>query len=199
MQVATFSTMEKWHRFLLSRLSLSPPPHFQPTSIEQLLRCDRAAWVRMSELVTSLKRDAAGNLPLDDAFGKMESDPQVLFHLLPLPGKKTLMADAGDPYRGRGRGRGRGQGRGKGDGKALQQGSKRDSSGGFKKPAELSDESLHHNTSDGGRICWNYNMKKGCSFAKHGEKCKRGAHVCMKCLKPHPLYECSAWKQHELQ
>ena len=53
MQVTTFSSMEKWHRFLLSRLSLSPPPHFQPTNIEQLLRCDRAAWMRLSELVPS--------------------------------------------------------------------------------------------------------------------------------------------------
>ena len=49
--------------------------------------------------------------------------------------------------------------RGKGDGKGPRQGTKRDASGGVKKPAELSDDSLHHNTSDGSRICWNYNLK----------------------------------------
>ena len=49
----------------------------------------------MSELVPSLKRDDAGHLPLDDAFEKMESDPQVLFHLLPMPGKRALSSEGG--------------------------------------------------------------------------------------------------------
>ena len=197
MQVTTFSSMEKWHRFLLSRLSLSPPPHFQPTNIEQLLRCDRAAWMRLSELVPSLKRDDAGRLPLDEAFEKMESDPQVLFHLLPMPGKRALSSEGGELHKGRGRGRGKGTSKGRGDGKGAGQGAKRDAAGGFKRPTELSDDSLHHNTSDGSRICWNFNLKKGCSFAKAGEQCKRGYHVCMKCLQPHGLLACPAWKMHE--
>ena len=62
--------------------------------------------------------------------------------------------------------------------------------GGFKRPSVLSDDSLRHNTSDGSRICWNCTLKKGCSFAKAGEQCKRGYHVCMKCLQPRSLLVC---------
>ena len=151
----------------------------------------------MSELVPSLKRDDAGRLPLDEAFEKMESDPRVLFHLLPMTDRRALSSEGGDPHKGRGRGRGKGSGKGKGDGRGTGQGAKRDATGGFKRPSELSDDSLHHNTSDGSRICWNYNLKKGCSFAKAGEQCKRGYHVCMKCLQPHSLLACPAWKKHE--
>ena len=38
-QVATFSSMERWHRLLLNRLPLGPPPQFQPTSLEYFAVC----------------------------------------------------------------------------------------------------------------------------------------------------------------
>ena len=36
--------------------------------------------------------------------------------------------------------------------------------------------------------CWDYNNKKGCSKAKAGGSCEKGAHVCMHpgCGGPHP-------------
>ena len=106
---------------LAQSLVLEPATAFQPTNIEQLLRCDRAAWMRLSELVPSLKRDDAGRLPLDEAFEKMESDPQVLFHLLPKPGKRALSSEGGELHKGRGRGRGKGSSKGRGDGKGTGQ------------------------------------------------------------------------------
>ena len=45
LQVCTFSVMEKWHRFLLNKLSTPPPPNYRPTSMEQVLRTDRQAWI----------------------------------------------------------------------------------------------------------------------------------------------------------
>ena len=72
---------------LLAHLAMQPPSNFKKTSIEQVLRCDRAAWVRLAELVPTLKRDAGGELPLDKAFPGLVQDAQVLFHLLPLSGK----------------------------------------------------------------------------------------------------------------
>ena len=86
--------MEAWHRFLLSRLSLPPPPNFKKISMDQLLRCDRAAWVRLAEVVHSLKRDAAGDLPLDKAFPALQMDHQIIYHLAPLPGA----AQSGEPW-----------------------------------------------------------------------------------------------------
>ena len=118
----------------------------------------------MSKMVPSLKRDDAGHLPLDDAFEKMESAPQV-----------TLTKVVGEACS-------KGSGKSKGDGKGPGQGAKRDATGGFKRPSELSDDSLHHNTSDSSRICWNYNLKK---------------EVRMKCLQPRSLLACPAWKKRE--
>ena len=42
MQACSYSVMEAWHRFLLSRLSLPPPPNFKKIGMDQILRRDSA-------------------------------------------------------------------------------------------------------------------------------------------------------------
>ena len=166
---------------------MNPPPNHKRVSMEQLLRADRAAWIRLAELVTALKRDPTGNLPLDAAIANLMGDPLVTFHLMPLPGKGGPKDETHEPGRARKKGRGK----------------KRDASGATKNPAgkgagkvpsDLADPNLKHNTNDGGRICWNYNLAKGCPF---GKGCKRGAHLCMHCLGSHPLFQCKAYKTKE--
>ena len=147
--------------------------------MEQVLRADRAAWLRIAEKVTSLKRLAGGGLPLDGALKDIESEPAVLYHLLPCPGKsddrvgddpkikkkKKRKHDDDSPPKGGGKGKT------------------------ANIPAEIKD--LNQNMPDGARICWNYNIRsKGCKFAKAGQKCKRGSHSCMKCYKDHPQSSC---------
>ena len=57
---------------------------FKPTSVLQVLAADRAAWIRLSELTPDgIRADSAGNLPLDALWSRMETDPKVVFHLLP--------------------------------------------------------------------------------------------------------------------
>ena len=144
--------------------------------MEQILRADRAAWLRISEKLPTLRRSAGGDLPLDQALKDVEGDPAVLYHLLPCPGthgakKNTDKED--NPKKKR-----KYTGKGKGKGKSS------------KVPAEIKD--LNNNMPDGSRICWNYNLKnRGCEFAKPGAKCKRGSHSCMKCFKDHPQFQCS--------
>ena len=82
--------MERWHRYLLNKLSTPPPPNYRPTSMEQVLRADRQAWIRLAEEVPSLKRDPAGQLPLDLAFPRLQIDPHVTYFLQPLQGKSFL-------------------------------------------------------------------------------------------------------------
>ena len=184
MGVCTFSVMESWHRFLLAKLSLPPPPNYRKTNMEQLLRTDKAAWVRMVELCNSLKRTSAGELPLDKAFPLMQTDPHVSYHLVPMPGNAF----------GSVRGKGGKASKGKGNKRINQGNEDRDAKKGKGKgvPAPLSDPSLRHEYSKTGlRICWNYNLKdRACKFAKPGEQCKRGLHCCMKCEGFHPLYQC---------
>ena len=54
--------------------------------LQQVLRADRAAFMYLSERMTSLKRDAQNQLPLDLQLPAVLSQPNVAFHLLPLSG-----------------------------------------------------------------------------------------------------------------
>ena len=190
MQLCSFSVMDKWHRKLLGHLSEHPPPHYSRVSMEQLLRCDRAAFVYMAEHLTSLKRDASGALRMDKALDELASVPKVMYHLNPLPGPSLK---GGNKGRGRGSKGGQGQKR-TADGNAKKGG--KDSGKGLKLPAGLTDPSLKHNTEDGSRVCWNYNLQKGCDFGRNGA-CKRGSHVCVHCLGHHPLFKCPSYKTNE--
>ena len=191
MQLCSFSAMDKWHRKLLGHLSENPPPHYSRISMEQLLRCDRAAFVYMAEHVPSLKRDSSGALPMDKALEELAAVPKVMYHLNPLPGPS--LKGGGNKGRGRGNKGGQGQKR-TADGLAKKGG--KDSGKGPRMPAGLTDPNLKHNTEDGSRVCWNYNLPKGCDFGRNGA-CKRGSHVCMNCLGHHPLPKCPSYKTNE--
>ena len=88
MQVCTYREMERWHRHLLDQMQSPAPPGFRPPNMEQILRTDRAGWVKMAERLLSLKRKADGTLPLGQALTALQSDPSVMFHLVPLPIEK---------------------------------------------------------------------------------------------------------------
>ena len=180
MKDCSFRTMERWHRFLMDQMQLTAPPHFKPPTMEQVLRTDRAAWVRMAEQVSSLKKNADGSLPLDKALDELRTDPTVIFNLMPLPGgvgkghtesptkarpSKPVAKDVPSNKKGN-KGKGKGK-RGKG-----------------KMPVELL--GLNQHTKSGSRICYNFNLPRGCSTTD----CQRGSHVCMQCYGSHSYQEC---------
>lgn len=188
MQACSFKTMERWHRFLMDHMQLPAPPHFKPPTMEQVLRTDRAAWVRMAEMVPSLKRTPAGALPLDAALDDLRSDPTVLFHLMPLPANgPSASAGPSDSTTPLGAKKmpkttkpaNKSKGRGKGSGKPASKG---------KMPAELL--GLHQQTKDGRRLCYNFNMHRGCTMSEPGKDCGKGAHLCMRCFGVHPAHQC---------
>ena len=192
----TFSRMEAWHRFLMNQLEHPAPPNFSKPTIEQILRADRAGWVRMAEKLATLKRNPQGEFPMDKALDELQTDPSVLFFLLPLPTGRSLPASA-PAVDGNARSSKRRKkkqqaatdnaGGGKGVGKGAQ--SKGSSGNPSRMPEEL--KGLKSANERGERICWNYNLEHSkCSFAGPGKQCKRGWHICMKCLKAHPQYQC---------
>ena len=185
MGVATFKSMEKWHRFLMDSMTMSPPPGYKSPTIEQALRADRAGWVRMAEKVDSLRRLPDGRLPLDAALDDLRSDPATVFHMLPLPMAKTMdkptkpapatrKDTANKNSDGSSKGKGKGKKRGKNRGKM---------------PVEL--VGLNQTMKSGKRICYNYNLAKGCQFAQPGGDCNKGCHVCMRCFGQHPAHQCT--------
>ena len=173
--IASFQRMEKWHRYLFQQMSHSPPPGYVKPTIEQVLRADRAGWVRMAEKLNTIQRDETGNLPLDQAFDDLQSDNTVTFHLLPLPGKAKPGGSVDDHDKDKPPKKDKKVKKIKGKGKM---------------PKDL--VGMNPNGPGGERLCYNYNLKHGCKFAKAGQSCKRGKHLCMKCHGPHPQMACKA-------
>jgi hypothetical protein len=199
MQVCSFSVLDKWHRLLIDKLHQHPPPNFRKVSMEQILRCDRAAWIKLSEQCASIKRDATGTLPLDGLVPGLIHDPHVMFHLLPLHGHDRPSHDTPDDKRRKKGGKGKEQEKEKAKEKGKQASDdkqkgaeeNREKQIRARLPKELQDPKLMiaHN---GTRLCWSFNLAKGCSFAAAGKECKKGLHKCMKCAGDHALHECKA-------
>ena len=84
--VCTYDVMAAYHADLLDHLHTLPPPGYSAVSVQQVLRADRAAFMFLSERMTSLKRNATNQLPLDLQLTAVLGQPNVAFHLLPLSG-----------------------------------------------------------------------------------------------------------------
>ena len=78
--------MAEYHADLLDHLHTLPPPGYSAVSVQQVLRADRAAFMFLSKRMTSLKRTALNQLPLDLQLPAILGQPNVAFHLLPLSG-----------------------------------------------------------------------------------------------------------------
>ena len=189
-----YEVMNAYHAELLSHLQEDAPPGYSNTTVTQVLRADRAAFLHLAEALTSLKRDSNGNLPLEVELPKVIVRPSVSFHLLPLasttpkasavpkhapsnPNKRKHEDSPRPVQKGSSNNR-----KGKGKGKA-----KTKKGRGPNVPRDLVGKSLE--TADGRRICWPYNLSTGCTDATPGGQCSRGVHVCAEpgCGKAHSL------------
>ena len=191
--LVSYEIMNAYHAELLSHLQEDAPPGYSNTTVTQVLRADRAAFLYLAEILTSLKRDANGDLPLALELPKVIARPSVSFHLLPLAtaahknqaAPKPAAANPNkrkheetirpSPKTGLSNVR-------KGKGK-----SKTKRGRGPNVPKDLVGKALE--TADGKRICWPYNLPNGCHDAPAGGQCTRGVHVCAEpgCGKAHSL------------
>ena len=191
--VASFDTINKYHQALAQRLQEPPPPGYSKVSLQQLIRADRAVFLRASELTTTLKRQVGGRLPLDGILDTILLDPSVAYHLLPLPLSSSSSAEASKDGKRSNSDPGSSQ-----RGAKIQKFAKRSGGSGavkktnFAVPKELVGKL--HQTPKGHRLCWSFNLPCGCSDAKPGGKCSRGLDLCAEpgCLKPHSLQQHSA-------
>ena len=84
--ICSYNIMTSYRVDLLHHLHTPPPPGYSPITIQQVLRADRAAFIFLSERMTSLKRDATNRIPMDHSLPNILGQPTVAFHLLPLAG-----------------------------------------------------------------------------------------------------------------
>ena len=184
MHVASYEVSEQWHQYLMDRMLQPAPPGFRKPTIEQILRADKQAWLRMAEVCKSIKALADGSLPMDAALKTLTADPAVLFHLLPLPSGAGSGKEPTETPKGRGRGKG-GNKR-KSDNKEPSSSSNLSD----RLPEELKNiPNLKFKIAKNKNKCWGFNCKR-CQFSKPGGMCRRGVHVCLLCDAEHAVLDC---------
>ena len=187
--LVTYEVMRKWIDRLFALYSQPPAPGFQKVSQAQLLRADRQAFIRLSELFTgSLKAAVVAGKPLDPYVEKLESDMTVTYFMLPVPTSHSAGStdktdkvdkDIKRPAAPNAKGGQPPRKFQKGVSKGSNKGKKRD-------PIPSALRGMHSRTPQGEPICFSYNL----GTCKQGTSCPR-KHVCAvpNCYKAHPQTE----------
>ena len=177
-----------WVNSLFSVMTQPVAPGFARISLVQLLRTDRVAFARMSELSRNgIRPTVAGARPLDNILKGMRDDSSVMFYMLPTlamhaPPKRTWDEMAwgskgkevyGKGSKGKG-GKGKAKGQ-KGPGKLTQQACQ--TAG--KLPEALRKAGCVAMDNQGRRQCFGYNLDSdGCDQVQPGVARPRGHHLC---------------------
>jgi len=183
----TWQTHERYLSMLFSHLRKDPVEGYSRVSLQQILRADRAAWTRLIETGVPVRRNHAGQLPLDTELIAALESYDVAFNLVPLPKappkpdwrehKSSYNADRWNdkqywkkaPYHGHGKGSGKNR---KGNQQML--------------PKAFQGRDCSSTDPHGRRLCFGYNLGS-CHAAADGAQCKKGWHLCMRnnCNAPH--------------
>ena len=177
---------QRWLQYLLGLLAKPVPEGYSRIRADQLLKADKEIFLVMSEdLQQSGKRLSETPSPMNVAMPKLMTDPRITMHLLPLPSSAPRPVSPAalsaptkrePPVNAKGRGKVRREGKQSSKAKSMC-------------PAELKD---FKQVDDQGRpICWAFNLKGGCKETVNDGRCKKGAHICIKCKRAnHGLATC---------
>ena len=187
--LVTYEVMRKWIDRLFALYSQPPAPGFQKVSQAQLLRADRQAFIRLSELfVGSLKAAVVAGKPLDPYVEKLENDMTVTYFMLPVPTSHSAgSTDKVDKVDKDTKRPAAPNTKGGQPPKKFQKGASKGSNKGKKRdPIPTALRGMHSRTPQGEPICFSYNL----GTCKQGASCPR-KHVCAvpNCYKAHPQTE----------
>lgn len=180
---------QRWVQYLLGVLSKAAPEGYTKVKIDQVIKADKELFMIMAEEHQhGDQRLTDVPSPMNAAFQKLITDPRVTMFLLPVPSHavaKTPASSAGAPAQNPfGKSGAKGQGKVRKEGKQSQRAK-------TLCPAELKE--FKQVDEQGRPICWSFNMKSGCKESVQNGRCKKGAHVCMKCLRNnHGVATCRA-------
>lgn len=184
-ELMSYVDHQRWVTFLFQALHREVPPGYCKPSLHQIMLCDRAAWTKISEVCTEVRRAPDGTYPLVEFFNMVMRDPTVTLHLSPLAkpsppvltgGAKRTYDDAFQVQDHQPKGKGK-KGKGKGKAPAM--------------PKELIGK--YHRNAAGDPICFAFNTQAGCSdrSVQPGGRCSKGLHICAepKCQEAHSLQQ----------
>ena len=189
----SYSVHTNWINQIFKAMARSVPDNFNMVTVQQCLDADKELFAKMSDACRSGIVPLPGSpRPLDLALEKFRNHPDVLYFILPLPkGAKQSFGSADNQKAG-------------GDdankkrkfenfgGKASGKGGKGAKGKKGKGDARMP-EGCVNRTKEGKNICFRFNCKVGCKYAKPGKTCIRGLHVCAKqgCQEPHSAEVCT--------
>ena len=190
-RICRYEYLEAWHDQLLQIHMRQQPAGHQRVSLNQLREADKMLWTRIAEDTRgalSLRPD--GTYPFEASLAKWKDHTQVQCYLMPLLRSAPAPALVPQPHADKGNGKGRHQ---KQTGKDIKKdhpnAEKPPPADGDKKKTWTVPAGCHSRDNDGKPLCFSFNLK-GCNFCKPGKRCRRGRHLCWKCLGVHPAYEC---------
>ena len=168
--IVSWQVHERWVDTLCRAYSTESASSTRPITLSQLIKADCELWTLLAREIQSVRPNVHGEKPLDAAINRLQSDPRIVVHLMPLPSSRPSASDLtlADPPNP--------------DPKKKKRPGKR-TRGTPNIPEELKD--MHQQTAQGKPICWAYNLK-GCKSTAGGNppSCGRCAHVCAFCRKP---------------
>ena len=179
-QLMSFDVSRKYRDMLIKHLSRGPPPGYSATTLAQLIKADQQVWAKLSEAGSDIRRNAAGEYPLDKLIISSLESYEISFYLLPMVsstyGDSWASSSRPSPYdeNPKGKGKSKGKGKRKTKGEHVQTWVPPKLRGG--RPTNPA----------GSPSCFNYNLE-GCDGAQPGSACPRGLHICCKCFKAHPF------------
>ncbi len=182
-QLISFDVSRSYCDKLLRHPDREAPPGYCATTLAQLIRADQQVWAKMAEAGSNIRRNDAGNLPLDTLIMNVLGSYEISFYLLPMVASTTGGPWRANPYDDHVKGKGGADEKGKGKGKKGK-GKRRSKSEHVQSWVPPRLRGGKPVNAAGHAICFNYNLD-GCDAAQAGESCPRGLHVCCKCFKQH--------------
>ena len=184
----SFQISQKYIGTLFRHMSREAPPGYRQVTLQ---KADKAVFAKLAELGPAIRRNAAGDRPLDVKIMEALQSYEVSFYLFPLaiPEKPSRQDWKEFPYwhnRLKGDKGSKGDRDDKGKGKGKSKKGKRNEHIATWMPPGL--KGGKPTDSEGKAICFNYNLNN-CSAAAPGQSCPRGRHVCCKCFEVHPFID----------
>lgn len=184
----SFSVSQRYIDTLFRHMTGEAPPGYRQVTLCQVIQADKAVFAKLAELGSGIRRNAAGNRPLDARIMEALQSYEVSFHLFPLaiPERPLKQDWKESPYwRNQAEGDKGGKGdhdKGKGKGKHKSKGKRTEHFATWMPPGLKGGKP---SDKDGKPICFNYNLNN-CNAAEPGGECPRGRHICCKCFEVHP-------------
>ena len=163
-QLMSFDISRRYCDMLLKHLNREPPPGYSATSLSQLIKADQQVWAKLSEAGSDIRRNNAGEYPLDRLIIQTLESYEISFYLLPMVASSANANWNAAPRQGpyeefvKGKGKGKHKGKRKTKGEHVQTWVPPKLRGG--KPTNPA----------GNPSCFNYNLE-GCDAAQAGSAC----------------------------